>query len=177
MSTPSGLFSNVSVPLQKDIDIITPRNAGTIEERLLGYATFPVDYANNPQDDGVVILYSTVPGGTEFPYNQGRVRLWLILLRPRPLSLTSVQNIRPSPTKLATGSVCTTPSKAAAKVAIWSPIPPQRESLLTAVRLNVIPARVAKALTPSVRTLITQPLLCIKSSSKETSWTTLTTHA
>lgn len=39
---------------------------------LLGYATFPWDYAAKASDDGVVILFSSVPGGTTAPYNLGQ---------------------------------------------------------------------------------------------------------
>lgn len=38
---------------------------------LLGWATFPWNYSSNPANDGIVVHYATLPGGTAAPYDLG----------------------------------------------------------------------------------------------------------
>lgn len=44
---------------------------GALQGGLLGWATFPFDLAGDRDMDGVVLLHSSLPGGTAEPYNLG----------------------------------------------------------------------------------------------------------
>lgn len=54
------------------LNIFTVSFNNSATDGLLGYATFPADYNGNPKDDGVVVNFATLPGGTAAPANLGR---------------------------------------------------------------------------------------------------------
>lgn len=66
-STESQMKNALRQGTADDLNIYTCNPSGG----LLGWATFPSWYAGNPKMDGVVLLYSSVPGGTAAPYNLG----------------------------------------------------------------------------------------------------------
>ena len=71
MSPGSTAERNAKTALRKgsadDLNIYSANPGGG----LLGWATFPSSYSGAPSQDGVVLLFSSVPGGTAAPYNLG----------------------------------------------------------------------------------------------------------
>ena len=50
-----------------DLNIYT----ASLDGGLLGWSTFPADYVKRPSDDGVVLLFSSLPGGGSVDYGLG----------------------------------------------------------------------------------------------------------
>ncbi|RDB23274.1 hypothetical protein Hypma_009657 [Hypsizygus marmoreus] len=55
-----------------DLNVYTVGFQSAADSGLLGYATFPSSYSGKPKDDGVVVLFSSLPGGTTTNYNFGQ---------------------------------------------------------------------------------------------------------
>jgi hypothetical protein len=66
-SSESAMKNGLRQGTADDLNIYSCAPSGGI----LGYATFPSGYQSQPKLDGVVILHSSVPGGTASPYNLG----------------------------------------------------------------------------------------------------------
>ncbi|KAH7339930.1 metalloprotease [Rhizoctonia solani] len=55
-----------------DVNVYTAGFRSETANGTLGYATFPFSYAESPKNDGIVILFSTLPGGSTPKLNQGK---------------------------------------------------------------------------------------------------------
>jgi len=69
----SGSVEEYNAKHSLTIDSSTHLNFYTanLSQGLLGWATFPSNLASEPEMDGVVILYTSLPGGSAEPYNLG----------------------------------------------------------------------------------------------------------
>ncbi|KAH8116731.1 metalloprotease [Phellopilus nigrolimitatus] len=55
-----------------DLNVYSTGFVDIEKQGLLGYATFPDSFQENQEDDGVVIAFTTVPGGSQTGFNSGK---------------------------------------------------------------------------------------------------------
>jgi Pregnancy-associated plasma protein-A len=72
MTVGSKAESAAKAALCKDPESALNLYTANISGSLLGWSTYPVDLPAKPKMDGVVILYTSLPGGTAVPYNLGK---------------------------------------------------------------------------------------------------------
>jgi len=85
------MFQNLRRGDQKDLNVYYHKPGGG----LLGYATVPWEYADYGTQDGVVIDYESIPGGSLLSYNEGdtlvhEVGHWLGLLHTFQVGYTTI---------------------------------------------------------------------------------------
>ncbi|KAF8907731.1 hypothetical protein CPB85DRAFT_651829 [Mucidula mucida] len=57
---------------QGGADALNIYSVGFLNTTLLGYAAFPSDYKSDPYEDGIVLQYATLPGGSSENYGFGK---------------------------------------------------------------------------------------------------------
>lgn len=66
-----GTLAEAQAKAALNISPETTLNFYTVQTGYLGWATFPWNLSSNPDDDGVVVLYSSLPNGGATPYDEG----------------------------------------------------------------------------------------------------------